>query len=79
MDYHFTDGSDYRVIAIGETNDGERVRQEQTVSVTAVAPPLSAKLPVVFLFLAVIAAGLAVGRLSRMAPSARFKVGRRGR
>ncbi len=65
LDYHFTDGTDHRVITVAETADGATVRQEATVSVTAVAPSLRTKLPPLFLFLAVIAVGLLAGRWSR--------------
>jgi hypothetical protein len=67
VDYQFTDGSEHRVTAIAETDDGETARQEQTVSVTAASPPLASKLPPLILFIAVIAAGLAAGRCSRTA------------
>jgi hypothetical protein len=67
LDYQFTDGADHRVTAVADTADGKTVRQEQTVSVTAVAPSLRTKLPPLFLFLAVIAAGLAAGRWTRRA------------
>lgn len=67
VDYHFTDGTDHRVITVAETEDGATVRQEETVSVTAVAPSLRTKLPPLFLFLAVIAVGLLAGRWSRRA------------
>jgi len=67
LDFHFTDGIDHRVIAVAETEDGATVRQEETVSVTAVAPSLRTKLPPLFLFLAVIAVGLLAGRWSRKA------------
>ncbi|MGH7929873.1 MAG: hypothetical protein ACREQV_18985, partial [Candidatus Binatia bacterium] len=65
LDYQFTDGSDYRVTAVAETDDGETVRQEQIVSVTPVAPPLRAQLPALALFLFVVSLGLLVGRWSR--------------
>lgn len=65
LDYQFTDGSDYRVRAIAVTNDGETVRQDQVVSVSAVAPPRAAQLPALALFLFVILAGLLAGRWSR--------------
>jgi hypothetical protein len=67
VDYQFTDGADHRVTAVADTADGKTVRQEQTVLVTAGAPSLRTKLPPLFLFLAVIAAGLAAGRYSRRA------------
>jgi hypothetical protein len=68
LDYHFADGSDHRVIAIAETEDGQTVRQERNVSVTAVAPPLRARLPALLLFLSVILLGLVAGRWSRRVP-----------
>jgi hypothetical protein len=72
LDYHFTDGTDHRVITVAETADGATVRQEETVSVTAVAPSLRTKLPPLFLFLAVIAVGLLAGRWSRRAGALNF-------
>jgi hypothetical protein len=74
LDYHFVDGSDHRVIAIAETEDGETIRQERNVSVTAVAPPLRAQLPALLLFLSVLFLGLVVGRWShRLRPDGRGK------
>ena len=67
LDYQFTDGAGHRVTAVADTGDGKTVRHEQTVLVTAVAPSLRTKLPPLFLFLAVLAAGLAAGRWSRRA------------
>jgi hypothetical protein len=65
LDYQFTDGSEHRVTAVAETGDGETVRQEQAVSVTASPPPLGTKVPPLILFITVIAAGLVAGRSSR--------------
>ncbi len=65
FDYQFTDGSDHRVTAIAKTHDGATLRQERIVYVTAVSPPLRAKLQATLLFLGVVAAGLALGRWSR--------------
>ncbi|MDH3443824.1 MAG: hypothetical protein OEN50_07875 [Deltaproteobacteria bacterium] len=65
FDYQFTDGSDHRVTAIAKTDYGATVSQEQIVSVNAVPPPLPAKLKATLLFLAVIGAGLGLGRWSR--------------
>jgi len=67
LDYQFTDGSEHRVTTVVETENGETVRQERTVAVAAAAPSLRTKLPALILFLAVIAAGLGVGRCSRRA------------
>jgi hypothetical protein len=65
FDYQFTDGSDYRVSAVAVTADGETVREEQSLSVRAVAPPLRAHLPALITFLSVIFLGLLTGRWSR--------------
>jgi hypothetical protein len=66
MNYQFTDGSEHRVTAVAETDEGDLLREEQMVSVTALAPPLRAKLPALLLFVGMIGAGLAVGRWSWM-------------
>jgi hypothetical protein len=73
MDYQFTDGSEHRVSAIAVTDDGETVRQEQLVSVSAVAPPSRSQWPALALFVSVIFLGLLAGRWSRRS-SVRFKV-----
>ena len=73
VDYQFVDGSEHRVSAIAVTNDGETIREEKMVSVTAVAPPSRAQLPALALFLFVIFLGLLTGRSSRKA-SVRIKV-----
>jgi hypothetical protein len=73
FDYQFVDGSEHRMSAVAVTDDGETIRQEQTVSVTAVAPPSRAQLAALALFLFVIFLGLLVGRRSRRA-SVRVKV-----
>jgi hypothetical protein len=65
FDYQFTDGSDHRVSAIAMTPDGETVRQEQVVPVSAVPPPSSAPLPTLALFISLIFLGLLAGRWSR--------------
>jgi len=79
LDYHFTDGTDHRVIAVAEIEDGASVRQEKTVSVTAVAPSLRTKLPPLFLFLAVIAVGLLAGWWSRRAGGSKLRSAERRR
>ena len=67
LDYQFTDGSDHRITAIADIDDGETIRQEQLVSITAVAPPWRAQLPALALFLFLIFLGLWTGRWSRRA------------
>jgi hypothetical protein len=65
MNFQFTDGGEYRVMASAEMPGGKSARVDQVVTVAGVEPPVSAMLPAIGFFLAVIAAGLAVGRWSR--------------
>jgi hypothetical protein len=65
FEYQFTDGSNHRVSAVAIREDGETVRQDQLVSVSAVVPPWRAQLPALALFLSVIFLGLLAGRWSR--------------
>ena len=64
LDYQFTDGTDYQIVTIADIDGGETVRQEQRVSVNAIAPPWRAQVPALAMFLFLISAGLLVGRLS---------------
>ena len=66
MNFHFVDGAEHRVSARAELPGGKAMRSEQVVSVSAVEPPISAMLPAMGVFLAVISLGLAVGRWSRI-------------
>jgi hypothetical protein len=65
MSFHFVDGAEHRVTAQAQLPGGKSLRSEQIVAVSAVEPPISAMLPAMGLFLAVISLGLAVGRWSR--------------
>jgi hypothetical protein len=65
LDYQFTDGSSHRVSAVAITSDGEIVRDDHLVSVSALAPPWRAQLPALVLFLLLILSGLLLGRWSR--------------
>jgi hypothetical protein len=65
MRFHFTDGSEHRVTAIAATPGREPIKSEKIITVTAVEPPLRAMIPAMVFFLALIALGLAVGRLSK--------------
>jgi hypothetical protein len=65
MNFHFVDGAEHRVTAHAQLAGGRSVRSEQVVSVSGVEPPISALLPAMGLFLAVIGLGLGVGRWSR--------------
>ena len=63
--FHFTDGSAYRITTISWVQGSGPVQEQREVHVTAVEPPRQAIYPLLFLFLAVIALGLAAGRFSR--------------
>jgi hypothetical protein len=63
--FHFTDGSAYRITSIGWVQGSGPIQEEREINVTAVEPPRQAIYPSLFLFLAVIALGLAAGRFSR--------------
>jgi hypothetical protein len=65
MNFHFVDGAEHRVSTQAQLPDGRSVRSQQVVAVSGGEPPLSAMLPAMGLFLAVISLGLAVGRWSR--------------
>lgn len=67
MNFQFTDGAEYRVTAIAELQGRQPIRTERYVSVSGIEPPAAAMIPAMGFFLAVIAAGLAVGRWSRRA------------
>jgi hypothetical protein len=66
MNFHFTDGAEYKVSAIADIAGRESLRTEQTLSVIAVEPPTTAMLPALALFLVVIAGGVMAGRWSRV-------------
>jgi hypothetical protein len=65
MNFQFTDGGEYRVNARAELPGGKLARAEQLVTVTGVEPSIPSTLPAIGFFLAVVAAGLAMGRWSR--------------
>jgi hypothetical protein len=67
MNFQFTDGAEYRITAIAELQGRQPIRTERYVSVSGVEPPATAMIPAMGFFLAVIAAGLGVGRWSRRA------------
>ena len=64
MNFHFSDGAEYKVSAVADVGGRRPLRNEQTVSVTAVEPPIGAMLPALALFVIVIAAGILAGRWS---------------
>jgi hypothetical protein len=65
MKFHFPDGAEYRVTAVGSVPGRAPVRTEQIVSVTGVEPPAAAMLQALAYFVALIALGLAAGRWSK--------------
>lgn len=65
VDFHFPDGAEYRVNSVAEAAGQAPVRTEQLVAVTGVEPPMTAQIPALLLFLAVIALGLGAGRFSK--------------
>jgi hypothetical protein len=65
MNFHFTDGAEYKVSAVADVGARRPLRTEQPISVTAAEPPMRAMVPALALFLAVIAAGVIAGRWSR--------------
>src|SRR2546426_7060949 len=65
MSFQFTDGSDHLITAVAEIEGGPPIVTEKIISVTAVEPSSRAILPALLFFLAVIALGLVVGRLTR--------------
>jgi hypothetical protein len=66
MNFHFTDGAQYKISAVADIAGSRPVRTEQTISVTGVEPPTRATVPALALFLAVIAGGIIAGRWSRV-------------
>jgi len=65
MNFHFTDGAQYKISTVADFGGSTPVRNEQVVSVTAVEPPTRAMVPALALFLAVVAAGVMAGRWSK--------------
>jgi len=65
LDFHFPDGAEYRVNSIAQIPGQSPLRTEQLVAVTGVEPPMTAQIPALMFFLAVIALGLVAGRLSK--------------
>ena len=66
MKFHFPDGGEYRVAAVGNVPGLAPVRNEQVVNVVGVEPPAGAMVPVLSFFIALIAVGLGLGRWSKL-------------
>lgn len=65
MRFHFPDGAEYRVVALGQIPGRPALRSEQVVAVTGVEPPARAMVPALGYFLALLVLGLAAGRWSK--------------
>jgi hypothetical protein len=65
MRFHFPDAGAYRINTIARIAERPALTNEKLVQVAAVEPPLSASIPSIGYFIALIAAGLGVGRWSK--------------
>ena len=65
MNFQFTDGAEYRLVAVGEKPGRPPIRSEKVVAATALEPPTKAMIPAFGYFIGLIAIGLAVGRWSK--------------
>jgi len=65
MNFQFTDGAEYRLVAVGEKPGKPPIRSEKVVAATALEPPTKAMIPAFGYFIGLIAIGLAVGRWSK--------------
>lgn len=63
--FHFPDGGEYRVSAVGSISGLAAVRNEQVIAVTGAEPPATAMFPALAYFVALIAVGLGAGRWSK--------------
>lgn len=64
--FQFPDGAEYRVTAAANIAGMAPIRNEQVISVTGIEPPARAAAPALLYFIALIAAGLGVGRWSKI-------------
>lgn len=65
MNFQFTDGAEYRIVAVGEQPGRKPIRSEKTVSAVALEPPTKAMIPAFGYFIGLIVLGLAAGRWSK--------------
>ncbi|HEX5605423.1 MAG TPA: hypothetical protein VFY96_02850 [Candidatus Binatia bacterium] len=65
MNFQFTDGAEYRLVAVGEKPGRPPVRSEKVVAAAALEPPAKAMIPAFGYFIGLIAIGLALGRWSK--------------
>ena len=64
--FQFPDGAEYRVTAASNIAGLVPVHSEQVISATGIEPPAHAAAPALFCFIGLIAAGLGVGRWSKI-------------
>ena len=65
MNFQFTDGAEYRLVAIGEEAGSTPIRSEKIIAATALEPPTKAMIPAFGYFIGLIALGLIAGRWSK--------------
>jgi len=63
--FHFFDGGEYRVVAVGNVPGLAPVRSEHVIAVTGVEPPVRTMITVLVYFVTLIALGLGLGRWSK--------------
>ena len=65
MKFQFTDGAEYRVVALAEVPGKSPLRSEKVIGVTATEPPAKASVPALAYFVGLIALGLGTGRWTK--------------
>jgi hypothetical protein len=65
MKFQFTDGAEYRVVALAEVPGKSPLRSEKVIGVTATEPPAKASVPALAYFVGLIALGLGAGRWTK--------------
>jgi hypothetical protein len=65
MNFQFTDGAEYRLVAVGEEAGSAPIRSEKIISASALEPPTKAMIPAFGYFIGLIALGLIAGRWSK--------------
>jgi len=65
MKFQFPDGAEYRVAALANIPGAPTIRNEQIVPVTGIEPPMTAMVPALSYFLALIVLGSGAGRWSK--------------
>ena len=65
MKFQFTDGAEYRVVALAEVPGKPPLRSEKVIGVTAIEPPAKASVPALAYFVGLIALGLCTGRWTK--------------